>query len=120
MNKKTLVFGTSINPGRYSHLAVERLINHGYEVFAFGLKKGAISDVVIDTELRSYSALDTITLYLSPERQVQYYDYLISLNPKRIIFNPGTENPEFYELLKRNNIDYEIACTLVLLSINQY
>jgi len=70
--------------------------------------------------LKDYEDIDTVTLYLSSKRQKEYYDYIILLHPKRIIFNPGTENPEFYQILKENNIDFEVACTLTLLATNQY
>ncbi len=120
MSNKTLVFGASLNPERYANIAVHRLVNNGHEVVAFGLKKGVVAGVVIDTELLHYKDIDTVTLYLNPKNQMPYYDYLIGLQPKRIIFNPGTENPEFYNLLKQNAIDFEVACTLVLLGTNQY
>ena len=89
-------------------------------VKAFGLREGKVNDVDIDTVLIQYDDIDTITLYLNAKRQVDYYDYVIGLNPKRVIFNPGTENPEFYSLLKQNNIEFEAACTLVLLGTGQY
>jgi len=120
MSKKTLVLGASLKPIRYSNIAVNKLRNYAHEVVAFGLREGIIADVNIDTELKLYKDLDTVTLYLNPVRQKEYYDYIISLKPKRVIFNPGTENPELYDLLKANGIDFEIACTLVLLSTNQY
>ncbi|OEK08775.1 CoA-binding protein [Flavivirga aquatica] len=120
MNKKTLVLGVSLKSNRYSNYAVQRLIANKFEVVAFGLKKGKVSEVEIDTRLLPYEAIHTITLYLNPKRQKEYYNYIISLNPKRVIFNPGTENPELYKKLKENNIDFEVACTLVLLSTNQY
>lgn len=118
--KKTLVFGASLNPNRYSHYAIQRLVANNHEVVAFGLRKGDVESVDIDTELVLYENLDTVTLYMNAKRQKEYYDYLISLKPNRIIFNPGTENPEFFKLLEENDINYEIACTLVLLSTNQY
>ena len=120
MKKKTLVFGASLKPERYANIAMHKLVNYGHEVVAFGTRKGEIAGVSIDTELMSYTDIDTITLYLGSENQTPYYDYLIKLNPKRIIFNPGTENSEFYNLLNQNNIEFEEACTLVLLSTNQY
>ncbi len=120
MSKKTLVFGASTNPSRYSYLAVNRLVDHGHEVVAYGLRKGLVAGIEIDTELKEYNGIDTVTLYMNPLRQSDFYDYLISLKPNRVIFNPGTENPEFYKLLRENNISLEIACTLVMLSINQY
>ncbi|WP_434035348.1 CoA-binding protein [Formosa sp. 4Alg 33] len=120
MNKKTLVIGASLNPSRYSNVAIKRLVGANQETVAFGLKDGSVSGVSIDTELVQYKDIDTVTLYLNPKRQAQYYDYIVGLNPKRVVFNPGTENAEFYALLKEHGIDYEVACTLVLLSTNQY
>ena len=117
---KTLVIGASLNPDRYSNKAVLMLSNAGIPVIAFGLKKGSISNVQIDTALKYYKNIHTVTIYLNPKRQEAYYDYIIQLKPKRVIFNPGTENPIFYRLLREANVSYEIACTLVLLSTNQY
>ncbi len=120
MKKKTLVMGASLKPERYSNIAINRLRNYNNEVKAFGLKSGEVNGVSIDTELISYKDIDTVTLYLNPKRQEPYYDYIIGLRPKRVIFNPGTENPEFYNLLKQNGIEFEAACTLVLLGTGQY
>ncbi|GGD25884.1 CoA-binding protein [Hyunsoonleella pacifica] len=120
MNKKTLVLGASLKPNRYSNYAIQRLVANKVETVAFGLREGEVSGIVIDTELLNYENIHTVTLYLNPKRQKEYYSYIVSLNPKRVIFNPGTENPEFYEILKENNIAFEAACTLVLLSTNQY
>ncbi len=120
MNKTTLVLGASLKTQRYSNIAVNRLVKYGHEVKAFGLRKGEVAGVTIDTELIDYKDIDTVTLYLNPKRQEEYYNYVIGLNPNRVIFNPGTENPEFYKLLSKNNIGYEVACTLVLLGTNQY
>ncbi|WP_299130464.1 CoA-binding protein [uncultured Winogradskyella sp.] len=119
-SKKTLVLGASLKPNRYSNIAVNKLRQYKHEVVAFGLKQGIVADVTIDTELKPYDNIDTVTLYLNPKRQEDYYTYITGLKPNRVIFNPGTENPEFYELLKANNISFEVACTLVLLSTNQY
>lgn len=120
MKKKTLVIGASLKPQRYSNIAINRLVNYGHDVVAFGLREGKVAGVDIDTVLMSYKDIDTVTLYLNPKRQEQYYDYIIGLNPKRVIFNPGTENPDFYALLKEHSIGYEVACTLVLLGTGQY
>ncbi|MCC1485132.1 CoA-binding protein [Winogradskyella immobilis] len=120
MKKKTLVVGASLKTHRYSNKAIRRLIDKGHEVKALGLRKGEVEGVSIDTERLNYKAIDTVTLYLNPKRQVELYDYIIGLKPKRVIFNPGTENIEFYNLLKANQIEFEIACTLVLLGTNQY
>lgn len=120
MNKKTLVLGASLKSNRYSNYAIQRLVANNIDVVAFGLKEGEVSGIKISTDLLPYEELHTITLYLNPKRQKDYYDYILSLNPKRVIFNPGTENPDLYQILKDNNIAFEAACTLVLLSTNQY
>ena len=120
MSKKTLVIGASLKPERYSNIAINRLVAAGHQVVAFGLKEGMVSGVDIDTNLMPYKDIDTVTLYLNAQRQKPFYEYIISLSPERIIFNPGTENPEFQNLLKQQGIYFEEACTLVLLGTNQY
>ena len=120
MNKKTLVIGASVKPDRYSNMAIRKLINYNHDTVAFGMREGEVQDVAIDIKQKPYKDIDTVTLYLNPSRQKEYYEYILSLNPKRVIFNPGTENPDFYKILKENNIEFEVACTLVLLSTNQY
>lgn len=120
MSKKTLVIGASLKPQRYSNIAISKLIDYNHEVVAFGLRKGQVAGVDIDTDLVPYKDLNTVTLYLNPQRQKAYYDFIISLHPERIIFNPGTENPEFQNILRAERIYFEEACTLVLLSTNQY
>jgi len=118
--KKTLVLGASDNPSRYSYLAVHRLRSHGHTVVAIGKKTGMVGDVQIDKEKKEWENVDTVTLYLNPIHQKQYYNYIISLKPQRIIFNPGAENDELFALAKKNGITPIEACTLVLLSTNQY
>ncbi|AUP78218.1 CoA-binding protein [Flavivirga eckloniae] len=120
MKKKTLVLGASLKRNRYSNYAIQRLVANEFEVVAFGLKKGEVSGIQIENELILYRNIHTVTLYLNPKRQRDYYDYIVSLKPERVIFNPGTENSEFYKILKENDIAYEVACTLVLLATNQY
>mgnify|MGYP000424527398 CR=1 FL=1 len=120
MKKTTLVLGASINTSRYSNIAIYKLREKKNETVAIGAKKGMVSDVVIETEKKKYKDLDTVTMYLNPTRQKEYYNYILDLKPKRVIFNPGTENVEFMNLLKENAIEVEIACTLVLLSVNNY
>lgn len=120
MHKKTLVFGASLKLYRHSNIAIKSLISNGLEVVAYGLREGEVSGINIDTDLKHYQGIDTITLYLNQKRQKDYYKHIISLHPKRVIFNPGTENPEFYQILKENNIEFEVACTLTLLITNQY
>ncbi|WP_431158400.1 CoA-binding protein [Winogradskyella poriferorum] len=120
MSETTLVLGASLKPERYSNIAIGKLVDNSLNVKAFGLKSGIVKGVDIDTELKPYKNIDTVTLYVNPQRQKDYYSYILNLNPKRVIFNPGTENPEFYDLLIENNIHAEVACTLVLLATNQY
>lgn len=120
MNKKTLVLGASLNPTRYSNLAIHKLINRSIETVAIGLKVGKVAGVAIATEMVAFEDIHTVTLYLNPENQEAYYNYIILLKPKRVIFNPGTENLLFYKILKEHHISFEVACTLVLLSTNQY
>ena len=119
-NKKTLVLGASDNPARYSYLAINRLIRNGHPVVAVGRRKTSVAGVEIDKEKKEFTNVDTVTLYLNPFNQKEYYDYIISLKPKRIIFNPGTENEELYDLARKNHIQTMEACTLVLLSTGQY
>ena len=118
--KKTVVLGASENPSRYSYLAVQRLRAHKHPVVAIGRKVGHVADVNITKEHLQEQDVDTVTLYLNPRNQVQYYDYILNLHPKRIIFNPGTENDELIQKARENNIKPVIACTLVMLSTGQY
>ena len=120
MKKKTLVLGTIIKSNKYASLAIKKLIEKKHEVVAVGRMVDIVEGIEIVTETPHFERIDTVTLYLHPMSQVDYYNYIISLKPKRVIFNPGTENSEFQVLLKENNIDVEVACTLVLLSTNQY
>ena len=118
--KKTLVIGASDNPQRYSYLAVNRLRGKGHPVVAIGRKPSKVGDVAVETDKKDFGDIDTVTLYLSPRLQKEYYDYIISLHPKRIIFNPGAENPELEELAQAHGIQPLEACTLVMLSTGQY
>lgn len=120
MSKTTLVLGASDNPSRYSHMAVQRLRAHGHPVKAVGRKHSIVMDVPIETENIPFKGIDTVTLYLNPQHQQQYYDYILSLQPKRIIFNPGAENPELEQLATEKGIETLEACTLVMLSTGQY
>ena len=118
--KKTLIIGASNNPERYAYKAAERLLAHGHEIELVGLKPVEVFGQIVDTERKKYSGIDTVTLYVGPKNQPEYYDYVLSLNPKRVVFNPGTENEEFEKLLTKNGIVAEEACTLVLLGTGQY
>ena len=120
LKKKTLVLGASANPERYSYLAVNRLRSKGHPVVAIGSKKVQVADVDVETEKKQFENIDTVSIYLSPAHQEEYYDYILSLHPKRIIFNPGAENDALYDLAKTNGIQPMEACTLVLLSTGQF
>jgi len=118
--KKTLVLGASDNPSRYSWLAVHRLRSHEHPVVAVGRKYVLVGDVTVETEKKQFDGVDTVTLYLNAQHQKDYYNYILSLKPRRIIFNPGAENDELAELARKNNIEPVEACTLVMLSTGQY
>jgi predicted CoA-binding protein len=118
--KKTLVLGASTNPSRYSYLAMDRLSAYRHPVVAIGLREGRVGSVNIVTGKPTIEDVDTITLYLNPTNQKPYYDYILSLKPKRIIFNPGTENDELEEMARKNGIKPMEACTLVMLGTGQY
>ena len=117
---KTLVIGASENPDRYSNKAIRSLLSHNHSVVALGLKKGSVNGVSFHTEKEQFENIDTVTLYIGSRNQPEYYSYIIGLKPRRVIFNPGTENPEFITQLKSAGIVPEIACTLVLLATGQY
>ena len=118
--KKTLVLGASTNPDRYSFMAINNLRMKGYDVVAVGRHAGKVNDVEIEQEAEPIEDLDTITLYLNPDNQKPYYDYILGQNPKRIIFNPGAENHELAKKAKEKGIATLNACTLVMLSTGQY
>jgi len=120
--KRTLIVGASPNPSRYAYLAAHRLVGHGHEILPIGIKKGEVAGEEI-RDLRNRPELkdiDTITLYINPRHQEEWEDYLLSLAPKRIVFNPGTENPRFAAKARELGIDTEEGCTLVMLSANTY
>lgn len=117
---KTLILGASTNPSRYAYLALQSLQKQNYPVVGVGAKAAEVNGVKIYDFQKYFSDIDTVTLYLSAKNQVDYYDYILQINPKRVIFNPGTQNPELEKILSENNIEIEHACTLVLLSTQQY
>lgn len=119
-NKKTLVLGASENPERYSNMAIRRLRAMGHDVVAIGIRPGKVEDVEIVKEHPAIKNLDTVSLYLNPKNQERYYDYIVAQKPKRIIFNPGAENPVLEKLARESGIEPMEACTLVLLSTGQY
>lgn len=119
MANTTLVLGASVNTSRYSNIAVRKLTRHNHDVIAYGTCEGLIENISITTTWPT-QAVDTVTLYIGPERQEEYYSAIIALRPRRIIFNPGTENPAFYKLLEKTEIEFEEACTLVMLGAGTY
>jgi uncharacterized protein len=118
--KKTLVLGATPNPDRYAYLAANRLARHGHEIVNVGIKTGSVAGVPIEKPETIHPDIDTITLYVGPRNQPSLYDYILKTKPKRVVFNPGTENEELEALLKQNEIEPVEACTLVLLSTGQY
>lgn len=119
-SKKTVVIGASENPSRYAFRAVQQLKRCGHEAIPIGIKSGIIADIEIQTGFPEIEEVHTVSLYIRPAIQQQYEDYIIKLKPKRIIFNPGTENPAFIKRVRAEDIVAEIGCTLVMLSINDY
>ncbi len=120
MFKTTLVLGASENEVRYSNMAIRKLRAHNIPVIAVGLRPGKVLDVPIVTDFPKANEVHTVTLYVNPERQKTYYEPIVKLRPKHVIFNPGTENRAFEKVLEAEGIAVEVACTLVLLSTNQY
>lgn len=118
--KKTVVIGASTNPERYAFKATQMLLQYGHEVVLFGLRAGQVAGNDIQTNLEHIDGVDTVTLYVSEKNQSAYIPFILALNPKRVIFNPGTENQEFMALLEENKIEVLEACTLVLLRTQQY
>ncbi|WP_435352966.1 CoA-binding protein [Emticicia sp. SJ17W-69] len=120
MNKKTLVIGASTDPSRYAFLAANRLLKYQHKIELLGRTEGKIGENEIKMGKPALEDIDTVTMYVNPKHQAEYYDYILGLKPRRVIFNPGAENAEFEELLTENNIEPIEACTLVLLSTGQY
>jgi predicted CoA-binding protein len=120
MNKKTVVIGASDNPERYSYKATIALQKHNHEVIPIGIRKGIINGLEIIMDKPVISDIDTVTLYVGPQNQDAWKEYILSLKPKRVIFNPGTENSEFEKQLLEHSIEPVEACTLVMLSIGNY
>ena len=117
---KVLVIGASLKEGRYSNKAIKMLNQFDHEVLAIGLREGIVDDTAIIKTKEIFQSIDIVTLYLNASCQEEFYDYIIKLKPRRVIFNPGTENSAFYKKLDNTSIQHEEACTLVLLRTNQF
>jgi uncharacterized protein len=122
MSKKTVVIGATTNPARYAFLAAHMLTEYDHEIVPMGIKKGELAgkEILNIREKPVIRDVDTVTLYIGPRHQPEWYDYILSLKPKRIIFNPGTENDEFEKLAEDKGIEAMQACTLVLLRSHQF
>lgn len=118
--KKTVVLGATPDPSRYAYKAARMLQEYGHEFVPVGIKKGEVFGKPIHNDMPFIEDVDTVTLYVGPQNQTSLYDYILSLKPKRIIFNPGTENDELIEKAVKNNIEPVIGCTLVMLSVGNY
>jgi len=120
--KRTVIVGATPNSSRYAYLAAEMLTDFDHEIIPIGIKKGEVMGrkILNIREKPVITDVDTITLYIGPHHQSEWYEYLISLKPKRIIFNPGTENNEFENLAEENGIEVVEGCTLVMLRTHQY
>jgi predicted CoA-binding protein len=118
--KKTLILGATPDSSRYAYLAANRLVRTGHPIVNVGIKKGEVAGVAIEPAEDVHSDIDTITLYIGTRNQPPLYDYILATNPKRIIFNPGTENPELRRMAQERGIETISACTLVMLSTGEY
>ncbi|HUH20119.1 CoA-binding protein [Albibacterium sp.] len=118
--KKTMIIGATPNIDRYANKAATRLVYTGHKIVNIGVKKGEAAGKTIEKADKIYNDIHTITLYIGSQIQKEYYDYILKTKPKRLIFNPGAENPELYKLAEENGIEATNACTLVLLASNQF
>ena len=120
--KKTVIIGATTNPGRYAYLAAQMLTNYQHDIVPVGLKEGSVfgKEILDILEKPPVSNVDTVTMYIGPQRQPEYYNYILDMKPKRIIFNPGTENDEFIKMAEAQGVEALEACTLVMLRTGQY
>jgi len=119
-NLNTVLIGASENTDRYSNRAIHKLIEAGHEVIAVSNKAGKVGEIIFNTKMERWDDVDTVTIYLAPEKQAQYLDSILALKPRRVIFNPGAENIEMENIFKENGIEVLEACTLVLLATKQF
>lgn len=120
ISKKTLVLGATPDPSRFAYKAANMLTEYGHEIVPVGIKKGTVAGKEILNGKPAIEGVDTVALYVGPQNQSSLYDYIIGLKPKRIIFNPGTENDELISMAEQHNIEPVLGCTLVMLSVGNY
>lgn len=120
MNKPTLIVGASPNPSRYSYLATLKVAEYGHTVYPMGIRIGRIGSMEIMTERRNIDNIHTVTMYVGADRQKEWEDYILEIKPKRIIFNPGTDNNELWKKAQALGIECVDGCTLVMLSTGQF
>jgi len=120
--KKTVIIGATTNPSRYAYMAAGMLTEYHHEIIPVGIKTGAVygKSILNINQRPPIQDVDTVTLYIGPQHQPEHYDYILSLHPKRVIFNPGTENPAFEKMVEESGAEALEACTLVLLRSGQY
>ncbi len=117
---RVLVYGASTNPERYAYIATELLLAKGHDVCLVGNKSGEVNGISIQVGQPTCTEIHTVTLYVGPKNQLDLLAYLLVINPKRVIFNPGTENPALMKELASKGIEVEEACTLVMLHTGQF
>lgn len=118
--KRTLILGATTNTTRYSYLVANKLVRKGHPIVNVGRKIGEVAGVVIEPAETIHTDIDTITMYVGPQNQAPYYDYILQTNPKRVIFNPGSENPDLQQKLEQAGIETIEGCTLVMLNTGQF
>lgn len=120
--KKTVIIGATTNPARYSYMAAQRLRAHGHDIVPVGIRNGSVAGepILKIFDKPAIGGVDTVTLYIGPHRQPEWIDYILSLKPRRIIFNPGTENDDFEKRAEEKGVEVVEGCTLVMLNTGQY
>ena len=120
MSKSTLVIGASLKESRYSNICVRTLVSGRFPVTAIGMREGFIDDIPVHTGFPEINDIHTVTLYLGPENQKSWYDYILKLSPERVVFNPGTENEEFEDMLSNAGIEVIESCTIVMVNSGRF
>lgn len=121
-SKKTVIIGATTNSGRYAYMAAERLSGAKVEFVPVGIKKGAVlgQTILPIREKPAIGGVHTVTMYIGPQNQPEWYHYILSLKPKRIVFNPGTENETFQNMARQQQVEVVEGCTLVMLGVGTY